>query len=83
MEEVIKEFNRKMNRAIIVCVGLVILGTTGMCIAHVMSGKGPNNVYQLECYPRYFILKDGKRTVDTIPVTSAGRIDSVILNDNQ
>lgn len=42
-----------------------------------------NNEYQLVIYQTKFVLKDGKRIVGEIPVTSDHVLDSMILKDNQ
>lgn len=84
MEQIIKEFNRKMNKAMFICLGVFVFGVVGLILLSCFPDKKPaNNIYQLECYPKYFILKDGDRTVDTIPLSSAGQMDSLILKDNQ
>lgn len=42
-----------------------------------------NNTYTLLVFPRYFILRDEDRVVDTIPFGNKGQLDTVILKDNQ
>lgn len=41
-----------------------------------------NNVYQIEIYPIYMLLKDGDRVVDTIRFTGKGQLDTLIEKDN-
>lgn len=43
----------------------------------------PNNQYEILVYQNYYILKDGNRVVDSIPVGVCKRLDHTIELDNQ
>lgn len=60
---------------------LCVLGTTASFYILTKAAR-PNNQYTIDLYQQYYILKDSKRTVDTIPFGKIPQLDSVFLKDN-
>lgn len=70
-----------LNTGYTLLVLLIIIGAVGVQADRL--NKKPNNQYELLCYPHYYLLKDGERRVDSIPVGSIKELDNYIKNDNQ
>ena len=70
-----------LNAGYTALVLLIIIGA--MSLQAYRLNKRPNNQYELLCYPHYYLLKDGERRVDSIPVGSIKELDNYIEDDNQ
>lgn len=64
-----------------VLVLLILIG--GLTVRAHQLNRRPNNQYELLCYPDHYVLKDGRRTVDTIKAGQDKVLDSLIEQDNR
>lgn len=43
----------------------------------------PNNQYEILCYPNFYVVKDGARTIKTIKVGEDKVLDNLVEEDNR